>query len=165
MAKCKGTTKQGARCKREAVEGQAYCALHLGSEPAPGEGPLGAHSGPPARRVVQMQWYDDLLVLCDDGTMWLHSASITQNGGWQQVPGPEHVQAIFSARDLRQALTYELTTRLRERVEEVLLAAGYDDEGAADLLNDFAPLIDGEPDVPNVFRTVVDTLRKGGVRV
>lgn len=28
MARCSGTTKSGARCKRDALEGSAYCTLH-----------------------------------------------------------------------------------------------------------------------------------------
>ncbi len=28
MAQCKGTTKKGERCKRDAPEGQDYCVIH-----------------------------------------------------------------------------------------------------------------------------------------
>jgi hypothetical protein len=28
VAQCKGTTKKGERCKREAPEGAAYCSIH-----------------------------------------------------------------------------------------------------------------------------------------
>jgi hypothetical protein len=29
MAQCQGTTRKGERCKRDAKEGEAYCAIHL----------------------------------------------------------------------------------------------------------------------------------------
>ncbi len=28
MSQCRGTTQKGERCRREAVEGSAYCSLH-----------------------------------------------------------------------------------------------------------------------------------------
>lgn len=30
MTQCRGTTQKGERCRREAVEGSAYCSLHAG---------------------------------------------------------------------------------------------------------------------------------------
>ena len=29
MAQCQGTTRKGERCRRDAKEGEAYCAIHL----------------------------------------------------------------------------------------------------------------------------------------
>lgn len=29
MAQCQGTTRKGERCRRDAKEGGAYCAIHL----------------------------------------------------------------------------------------------------------------------------------------
>ena len=34
MALCSGTTKKGTRCRLKALEGSAYCALHLSQDPA-----------------------------------------------------------------------------------------------------------------------------------
>jgi hypothetical protein len=39
VAQCSGKTKKGERCKREAVEGSAFCSIHVDQEirerPAP----------------------------------------------------------------------------------------------------------------------------------
>ncbi len=32
MAQCEGTTKKGARCKRESLEGSSFCNTHQGME-------------------------------------------------------------------------------------------------------------------------------------
>lgn len=32
MTQCRGTTKKGDRCKRDAPEGAAFCAIHLDQE-------------------------------------------------------------------------------------------------------------------------------------
>lgn len=32
MAQCKGTTRKGARCKRDASKGSDYCTIHLDQE-------------------------------------------------------------------------------------------------------------------------------------
>jgi len=47
MARCEGTTKSGARCKRPAAEGATCCGIHADQErrapepdPAPGKHPL-----------------------------------------------------------------------------------------------------------------------------
>ena len=32
MAQCSGMTKKGDRCKREAVEGSAFCSIHVDQE-------------------------------------------------------------------------------------------------------------------------------------
>lgn len=29
MTQCRGTTKQGERCRREAAEGSDYCSIHM----------------------------------------------------------------------------------------------------------------------------------------
>ncbi len=29
MTQCRGTTRQGARCRREAAEGSDYCSIHM----------------------------------------------------------------------------------------------------------------------------------------
>jgi hypothetical protein len=36
MGQCAGTTQKGDRCKREASEGSAYCAIHLHQGARPG---------------------------------------------------------------------------------------------------------------------------------
>lgn len=33
MAQCKGTTKAGSRCKRQAREGSEFCSIHVSTEP------------------------------------------------------------------------------------------------------------------------------------
>ncbi len=33
MASCRGTTKKGAQCRRNALEGSDYCALHITQDP------------------------------------------------------------------------------------------------------------------------------------
>ena len=38
MAQCKGTTRKGERCKRDASEGSAYCTIHLDQEVRPPSG-------------------------------------------------------------------------------------------------------------------------------
>jgi hypothetical protein len=35
MTQCAGTTQKGERCKREAREASAYCAIHLDQESRP----------------------------------------------------------------------------------------------------------------------------------
>lgn len=35
MAQCEGKTKKGERCKREAVEGSKFCAIHVDQELRP----------------------------------------------------------------------------------------------------------------------------------
>ncbi|MEQ1855190.1 MAG: hypothetical protein ABL963_01905 [Longimicrobiales bacterium] len=35
MAQCAGTTQKGDRCRRDAREGSAYCAVHLEQEGRP----------------------------------------------------------------------------------------------------------------------------------
>lgn len=35
MTQCAGTTQKGERCKRDAREGSAYCAVHLEQERSP----------------------------------------------------------------------------------------------------------------------------------
>jgi hypothetical protein len=35
VAQCKGTTRKGERCKREASAGSAYCSIHLDQEARP----------------------------------------------------------------------------------------------------------------------------------
>ena len=32
MAQCRGTTKKGERCKREAPDGSAFCSIHVDQE-------------------------------------------------------------------------------------------------------------------------------------
>lgn len=44
MARCEATTKAGARCKRDAVEGSSYCATHREMESGGGASP-GTRSG------------------------------------------------------------------------------------------------------------------------
>ena len=34
MASCSGTTRKGARCQRNALEGSDYCAIHIAQDPA-----------------------------------------------------------------------------------------------------------------------------------
>jgi hypothetical protein len=34
VAGCSGTTKKGTRCRRKALEGSDYCALHITQDPA-----------------------------------------------------------------------------------------------------------------------------------
>lgn len=35
MAQCKGTTRKGERCKREASDSSAFCSIHLDQEVRP----------------------------------------------------------------------------------------------------------------------------------
>ena len=44
MARCEGTTKAGARCKRDAVEGSPFCATHR-DRSAGGDGSRTARKG------------------------------------------------------------------------------------------------------------------------
>ncbi len=34
MASCSGTTKKGDRCRRNALKGSDYCAIHFAQDPA-----------------------------------------------------------------------------------------------------------------------------------
>ena len=42
MTQCAGTTQKGERCKRDAREGSAYCAIHLDQEARPRAQPAAA---------------------------------------------------------------------------------------------------------------------------
>ena len=37
MAQCQGVTKKGERCKRDAPEGERFCAIHVDQEVRPRE--------------------------------------------------------------------------------------------------------------------------------
>ncbi len=39
MAQCQGTTRKGARCKRDAAEGSAFCSIHTDQDVDAGETP------------------------------------------------------------------------------------------------------------------------------
>ena len=39
MVQCRGTTKKGERCRREAREGSAFCSIHQDQEIRPREEP------------------------------------------------------------------------------------------------------------------------------
>jgi hypothetical protein len=52
MAQCAGTTLKGERCKREAREGSAYCAIHFEKDSRAGfEEHVHPESGGPAAAV------------------------------------------------------------------------------------------------------------------
>ena len=42
MAQCKGTTRKGERCKRDAREGSDFCSIHLDQEIRARSEPTGA---------------------------------------------------------------------------------------------------------------------------
>lgn len=50
MAQCQGTTRKGEKCKREAQDGSAYCAIHQDQ----------AVRAPRAREVVE--WNRDMMM-------------------------------------------------------------------------------------------------------
>lgn len=81
MPKCKGTTKSGNACKRNAVKGQDLCTTHASASPAPEKtkAPAKATAKKPAGKVKPLKVIMNTLENCVDDLKVL-SVDLAANG-------------------------------------------------------------------------------------
>lgn len=113
MPQCEATTKEGARCKREALPGSRFCAQHkaLNQQPDEEVGVLGSVSQPePAPNEVEVQ--DDAHAEEEAVEVIYKNKPVRvryKGNGTYSIP---HANAYFSARSREQMVSRSLADYL-----------------------------------------------------